>query len=190
MILAFHVTFGAYGHWLPNDPRGSWSTRVAQPLLQAYGSPKSANTRRSVARRAHDHQARRAARQALLFEPVRLNGRQALAAAQGFDRARVEGSYAIHALAILPDHVHLVVGRHDRDVRRILAHLKRRSRQQIQDAGLWFDDGRPVWSEGGWHVYLDSPEAVQRAIGYVNANPQRSGLRTQRWSFVTPWSAP
>ena len=28
MILGFHVVFGAYGFWLPNDPRGSWSDFV------------------------------------------------------------------------------------------------------------------------------------------------------------------
>jgi hypothetical protein len=28
MILAFHAIFGAYGFWLPNDPRGSWSDFV------------------------------------------------------------------------------------------------------------------------------------------------------------------
>lgn len=29
MVLAYHVIFGAYGFWLPNDPRGSWSKFVA-----------------------------------------------------------------------------------------------------------------------------------------------------------------
>lgn len=28
MVLASHVILGAYGFWLPNDPRGSWSTFV------------------------------------------------------------------------------------------------------------------------------------------------------------------
>jgi len=23
-IIAYHIVFGAYGFWLPNDPRGSW----------------------------------------------------------------------------------------------------------------------------------------------------------------------
>ena len=29
MIIAYHVIFGMYGFWLPNDPRGSWSDFVA-----------------------------------------------------------------------------------------------------------------------------------------------------------------
>jgi hypothetical protein len=27
-VLAYHVVLGAYGFWLPNDPRGSWSDFV------------------------------------------------------------------------------------------------------------------------------------------------------------------
>lgn len=27
-MLGAHVIFGAYGFWLPNDPRGSWSEFV------------------------------------------------------------------------------------------------------------------------------------------------------------------
>ena len=28
MVLAYHLIFTAYGFWLPNDPRGSWSDFV------------------------------------------------------------------------------------------------------------------------------------------------------------------
>ena len=37
------------------------------------------------------------------------------------------------------------------------------------------------------HTYLDDAVAVQRAIRYVEQNPVKSGLRTQRWSCVSPY---
>lgn len=33
MVLAYHLILTGYGHWLPNDPRGSMSTAVACPEL-------------------------------------------------------------------------------------------------------------------------------------------------------------
>lgn len=53
--------------------------------------------------------------------------------------------------------------------------------------GVWPVQGSPVWAKQGWHVFLDSDEAVRRAIAYVEQNPIRDGLPRQRWSFVTPW---
>lgn len=35
MVLGFHVIFSAYGFWLPNDPRGSWSDWVRKWELRA-----------------------------------------------------------------------------------------------------------------------------------------------------------
>ena len=37
MIHAYHVIFGAYGFWLPNDPRGSWSDFVGSWELLRFG---------------------------------------------------------------------------------------------------------------------------------------------------------
>jgi hypothetical protein len=49
-MLAFHGIITAYGFWLPNDPRGSWSTWVgAWELFQAGGPATKVATTRSVA---------------------------------------------------------------------------------------------------------------------------------------------
>ena len=37
MIHGYHVIFGAYGFWLPNDPRGSWSDFVGAWELLKFG---------------------------------------------------------------------------------------------------------------------------------------------------------
>ena len=37
MVYAYHVIISAYGFWLPNDPRGSWSDMVRKYELLRYG---------------------------------------------------------------------------------------------------------------------------------------------------------
>jgi len=42
-----------------------------------------------------------------------------------------------------------------------------------------------VRRECEWKVYLDSEEAIEDAIQYVEDNPTKEGKRKQSWSFVT-----
>jgi REP element-mobilizing transposase RayT len=188
MVLGYHVIFTAYGFWLPNDPRGSWSDFVGSWELSRFGRATKIQTTRSVAGACHDRRLREAAKSALKSRPVRFSGRQALAVAQGFDQARQEGDYTIHAAAILPEHVHLVIARHSRRIGQIIGHLKARATQRLHADGLWPDDARSVWAHQAWKVFLDMPEGMARAIKYVIDNPAlREGKPQQRWSFVRPY---
>ena len=153
MILASHAIFGTYGFWLPNDPRGSWSDFVGNWELVRFGKATTATTRRSLARVPHDRELRESAKQALQFLPVKLTGPQALEVAKGFIRAIEDANYAIHACAILPEHVHLVLARHSRKPRRIVGHLKARATRQLKQSGLWPNPEQPVWGLRAWVVY-------------------------------------
>jgi len=186
MVLAYHVIFGCYGFWLPNDPRGSWSDFVGSWELFRFGKATTVSTRRSLASAPHDQAMRQAAKLALKFPAVRLTGRQALAAGRGFDRACREGGYTIHACSILPEHVHLVVGRHERTIGRIIGHFKARATRQMRSERLWKHEGRSPWASGAWKVFLDRPHPIHRAVEYVRRNPEREGLPPQRWWFVKP----
>ncbi len=187
MVLAYHVIFGAYGFWLPNDPRGSWSVFVGSWELVRFGKAMKTAERRSVAHVPHDRRLREEAKRAFKYPPVAFSGRQALAVAHGFDRARNESGYVIHACSILPEHVHLVIGRNeDRRVERMVGHLRARATQQLSAAGLWPSDKRPVWGENSWKVFLDAPAEIVAAVKYVEENPLKEGKPTQRWSFVVP----
>jgi REP element-mobilizing transposase RayT len=191
MVIASHVIFTGYGFWLPNDPRGSWSDSVRSwEILRAGGAATKINERRSVADRAHDAVARRAAKAALRYPPVRFDGVQALAVAKGFAQAIDESDYSVYACAIMPDHMHLVAGRHAHDARRIAGHLKTRATQKLAAAGLHPMRGltRPPlpspWVRNCWKVYLDTHGDVRRAVDYVRANPTKLGFKAQHWSFV------
>ena len=46
MVIAYHLILSAYGFWLPNDERGSWSDFVRSYELYAFGPATKADTRR------------------------------------------------------------------------------------------------------------------------------------------------
>lgn len=192
MVLASHIIFTAYGFWLPNDPRGSWSDFIRSWELFLTGKATTTDERRSVAHRPHDPEIRRAAKRALKFKPVRFTGRQALAVAHGFIKAIKESGYVILACSIMPNHVHIVVLRRARNAETIIGHLKPRATQALVEAGLHpFEqfrgtDGRfpSVWARRGWKVFLDTEEDIVRAIKYAQRNPEKDGLPRQEWSFV------
>jgi REP element-mobilizing transposase RayT len=181
-MIAYHCILGMYGFWLPNDPRGSGSDYIAVWELYRYGRATKTTSRRSVANDPHNVELRLAAKRALKFPAARLTGVQAVAVVRGFATACAEGDYTIHACAVLPDHVHLVVGSHQRKIERIVGHLRARGTQELRKTPGW---DRPVWGEHGWNVYLDTPANVWRAIEYVERNPIKEGKRRQYWSIVT-----
>jgi REP element-mobilizing transposase RayT len=187
MVIAYHVVFSAYGFWLPNDPRGSWSTFVWRWELVRFGKATTVTGRNSQARGAHDRQLRLAAKKALKFPAVEFNGPQALAVANGFAHAANESRIRLYACAILPGHVHLVIGRHARRAEKNAGHLKTRATQELKKQKLWSQKERPVWGGRGWFVYLETPADVRRAVRYVEQNPVKEGKSLQKWSFVTPF---
>ncbi|HVS35294.1 MAG TPA: hypothetical protein VMS17_06900 [Gemmataceae bacterium] len=196
-VLAYHVIFGAYGFWLPNDPRGSWSDFVASwELFLAGGPATKTTTRRSVAHVRHNGAARRQAKLALQFPAVVFDGRQALSIAHGFARMVEKSRYRIHACSILPEHVHLVLGRRAYRVEQMVRLLKAEASSRLAAAGrhpltpyAQRDGSLPSpWARGCWKVYLNSAGDVRRSVSCVERNPLKEGKRPQHWSFVTPYT--
>src|SRR5690606_9175822 len=110
-IIAYHIIWGAYGFWLPNDPRGSWSDYVWAPRLRPFGSATKVTARRSHAHDAHDHRLRLAAKQHLEFPAVRFTPEQIESVARAFAEIRAKLKLSLYAAALMPDHVHIVVPR-------------------------------------------------------------------------------
>lgn len=185
MILAYHFILSAYGFWLPNDPRGSWSDFVANWELFRYGGASThVGHTESVARIVHDRESRLRAKERIRHSPVVFTGEQALAISKGFARAAQEGPYTIYACAILPEHCHLIIARHDRDVGVIAAHLKSHATRLLKKEGLWTHQHSP-WGVKYWAVFIDDERWVNNAINYVGNNPLKAGKPLQNWSFVT-----
>ena len=194
MVHGYHAIFGAYGFWLPNDPRGSWSDFVGAWELYRFG-----RTTKSIERRTElspkEKEMQRRAKQALKYEPVQFSGQQALEIGRGFSKAISKSGFVIWACSILPEHVHLVLGRHRLAAEQVVRLLKGEATKQLNETGLHplADSPNPdgsipkPWADGKWIVYLDSEEAIDNAIGYVEENPLKEGKPPQHWSFVTPF---
>jgi REP element-mobilizing transposase RayT len=193
MIVGYHLIFATYGFWLPNDPRGSWSEFVGSWDLLCYGPATKTTARHSVAARQHDTQQRLAAKQALKYPPVEFTGLQAREVGRAFAGYVERSQLPVWACAIMPDHVHLVVGKPRIQIEQLAIQLKGEATEQLLRAGLHplarfqANEKRPpkCWSRGQWKVYLD-PDDVLRAIEYVNNNPIKAGLPRQTYPFITP----
>jgi len=189
-VTGFHFIFTAYGFWLPNDPRGSWSDTIRQFDLLAAGPPNKTDATRSSADVPHDVDQRLAAKSLLKHPPVRLSGQQAREVARGIAEASREGDYRVHALTILPDHVHLVMAWHARSIDQIAAHIKAKMTRRLSEAGM-----HPMASCGArerkarnfWCPYIRDEEHMRRAIEYVELNAVRAGMKRQAWHLVVPF---
>ncbi|MEM0913811.1 MAG: transposase [Planctomycetota bacterium] len=192
--MAYHLILSAYGFWLPNDPRGSWSTYVGSRRLYALGGVATkVDTHRSVAGVSHDRAQRLATKRGLKRPPVRFTGKQAQAIGEGLRDYCERNALPCCALALMPDHVHLVVGRRpEMPIEKAAEHLKARASRFLRESGLHpFEaeaDARgrvpTVWAAGSWAVYLDDAAAADRAVKYVEANPVKAGMRAQRYGWV------
>lgn len=197
MILAYHLVISTYGFWMPNEECGSWSSFVrAYELWRAGGNATKVATRRSVAGRPRDPQRRDRIRAMMVREPVVMTGEQAQAAAAGFGDYCQRTGCMVHACALLPDHVHLVVERHRVRIERVCEQFKAAATTAFNQRGIHpfadepYRNGRlpTPWARKGWWVYLDSHDDIVRSVDYTAANPGKSGLRRQQWSFVTPYN--
>jgi REP element-mobilizing transposase RayT len=193
IMRAFRAIFSAYGFWLPNDPRGFWSTWVgAWELFRYGGQAAKVETTRSVAARPHDRARRLETKKHVKYPPVIFTGLQARAIGQGFHIASQKAGYQILACAILPDHVHVVVAAHHNKPTLVAVHLKREATLQLVKQGLHpfrqlYEAGRPLpscWAEKCWRVYLDTRDDEGRAIRYVEAIRKR---RASRGSTGPAW---
>jgi REP element-mobilizing transposase RayT len=188
-VRAYHVIFCAYGFWLPNDPRGSWSDFVRSWELFCAGGPATkVDTRRSVAGRPHDLKARLRTKEALHYPPVVFDGYQALSIAHGFERMIAKARYSVYACSILPQHVHMVIGRYRYTVKTIIRLLKAEATTELMRDGRHPLSVPSPWVRKRWKVFLDSDADIVRAIRYVEYNPLKEGKRPQRWPFVLPFT--
>jgi len=193
MVLGYHLILTAYGFWLPNDPRGSWSDFVGAWELLRFGRATKVSTHRSLARKPHNVERRIAAKKALLYPPVIFNGAQARAIIRSFAEIARSSYIVVHTCAIMPDHAHLVIVRHRLAIERIANLLKGASTRRVVEEGIHpladhrLESGRfpKMWARGQWSVFLDSVAEIHRAIRYVENNPVREGLKPQSWRFVT-----
>ena len=185
IVIAHHLIWTAYGYWLSNDPRGSMSKMIASDVITDlgtlhYGRKKVQPSAREV--RKFRERSRSVLKYAMLnFDPSDFS-----IVADGLAEAIHQYHYTCYACVIMPDHVHVIVRKHKHQAEDMLDNLQESSRLRLRTSGLRASD-HPVWGGPGWNVFLDTPAAIRRTIGYIDENPPQWRLPRQQWSFVTPY---
>jgi len=185
MVIAYHLMFTGYGHWLPNDPRGSMSRKTHTPELAQFGKThhgrKSAQPSlgelREFSRRAEP----RLAHPILWFDPSR---RRALVEAIG-SVVRDE-RLTCYACAVLTNHVHVLIRKHRLRGEQMRDRIRQAGRDALHQAGL-VPPEHPVFSERSCIVYKDDPASVGTCIHYINDNFAKHRLAPTIYEFVVPY---
>jgi REP element-mobilizing transposase RayT len=181
-ILASHLVFTGYAHWLPNDLRGSGSDDVRKDQLQSLGELLPG---RQYPQPPRDdvRQFFRSAEDQLEHERIWFRGPQRAAIAQAFGAAASSRGYTLWACAICSNHAHVVVRTHRDKSEVIWSNLAQAAALALRGANV-VPSNHPVWSHRPYKVFLHTHAEVIDRIGYVNDNPEKEGLARQHWAFV------
>ena len=185
IILASHLIWTGYGHWLPNDPRGSGSDSLRKdelaPLGPIHHGRKSVQPPRSELKQFY-----REAEEMLEHETLWFNDGMRRAIGEAMGRAVRKRGYTVFAFAVCSNHVHAVIRTHRDRSETIWTNLADAGREALRESRL-VAPKHPVWATRPYKVYLRTHEDVRGRIQYVQQNPVKERLPPQRWGFVRPF---
>jgi REP element-mobilizing transposase RayT len=186
IIIANHLVLMGYGHWLPNDLRGSGSDEIRNDLLRELGEihhgRKWIQPSRDELREFHRDAGPLLQQEVLWFDEGMRN-----AIAESFAATAAMFGYVVLACAILRNHAHLVVQRHKHRHDVIWRTFAEGAKQAIQ-AFAGVPERHRVWGERPYSRFLYTPSDVHGRIDYVDENPEKEGLPRQHWAFVKPYA--
>jgi REP element-mobilizing transposase RayT len=185
IVIGHHLILHGYGHWLPNDPRGSGSREISQEKLADLG-PVHFGRKKLQPPRETLREFTKEAAQRLEFAPLWFDDAKRQALGDSIAQVVRRKGYTVWACAVLKNHVHLCVRRHRDDAKTMWEAF---ANETCVGLRLFADvsDAHPVWSERPYKVFLYTPDDVRRVISYIEQNPVKEGLGRQKWAFVTPY---
>ena len=182
LVIAHHLMWTLYGWWLPNDPRGSTSQVIRNDVLNDLGELHFGRKRIQPAGRDIRTFYRQA--DAKLMHPLlSFSPSEFPAIGEILGTVVKECRYTCWAMAVMPDHIHILIRKHRDDGEEMIEKLQSLSRTRFTEAGIRTPEHR-VWTHGGWDVFLDHPDEIQRTIHYIEQNPVKRGWPIQRWEWV------
>ena len=185
MVIGHHLILTGYGHWLPNDPRGSMSSELRAGKLLPFGPMHYGRKRQQPTREELKSFCRQAEPQ-LDYPLLWFDDRMIRIIAESFRRVIENERYTCWACAILSDHAHLAVRRHRDRQETMIDTLKEESADPLRQLPN-IANTHPIWSSRRWHKFLHTSEAVTAVIRYVEKNPIVDTGRVQQYDFVTPY---
>jgi REP element-mobilizing transposase RayT len=182
IILASHLIFTGYAHWLPNDPRGSGSAEIRKADLKPLGDIQFGRQYPQPPRDVVKN-FQRDAEPLIEHERIWFKEAHRRAIAEGFGEIAVKNGYTMWACAICSNHAHAVVRTHRDRAEAIWSNLAQGATRILHQQELVPRD-HPVWSHRPYKVFLHTRDDVIGRIKYVNENPLKENLPLQIWKFV------
>jgi REP element-mobilizing transposase RayT len=183
IIVAHHLILHGYGHWLPNDPRGSGSEVVREdkfvPLGAVHHGRKPVQPLRETLKTLYH-----SASPLLEHAPIWIDDAKRQSIGDAFGEVARRKRYTVWACAVLKNHAHLCIRRHRDDALLMWRHFAQESSHVLR-LFADIDAGHPVWSNRPYKVFLYDREDVTRVVRYIESNPDNEGLAPQRWGFVS-----
>jgi len=148
--LAYFITWTTYGTWLPGDTR--WWVDKQGSAATPYREP--------------DQERVLLARRLMKREPVRLASGERRIVKQVIRRACQIKDWAVHALNVRSNHVHIVVTAHEESPERVMSSLKAWASRRLNESS-GEERRRRWWTRHGSTRYLNAQRSLVRAIQYV-----------------------
>jgi len=186
MVIAYHLVWTGYGWWLPNDPRGSGSRCVANEGLRHLGEShlgrREVQPPRAVVREFYDK-----AEPELEHPLLRFDADQIEIIGNALGRAILKHGYTCYACAVMPDHIHVLIRKHRDKAETMIENLQAKTALALFEYGT-IDANHPIWTNGGWKGFLNSPGRIWTTIRYIERNPLEENLPAQKWPFVIEYN--
>lgn len=189
-VIGHHLIIMLYGHWLPNDPRGSGSSELIDEKFAPLGEihrgrkPEHLQPLRGELRAFYQD-----AEPLLNFPLLWMDEAKRQAASEALGEVVRGKKYTCWACAVLRNHAHLVIRIHRDDGVTMWEYFADSLRQRLR---LRFpreiSAHHPVVSARPYDVFLNTPHDVRTRIACVQRKPVREGLPAQRYDFVTAYN--
>lgn len=183
MVVGYHLVWTAYGWWLPNDPRGSWSDAIRVEPLRDLGEIHYG--RKAIQPSGADVRAfYESAQDRLKHEARTFSDEEISIVADALAHVIEREKYTCYACAIMPEHVHMLIRRHRDKSEVMIERFQTCSRNNLIETNHR-SALHPVWGGPGWKGFLNSRRDIERTIKYICDNPVKIGRPIQEWRFVT-----
>lgn len=185
MVIAHHLILTGYGHWLPNDLRGSMSPETYTPklsqLAEVHFGRKKQQPSREELRRFY-----REARKYLAYDVLWFDGAERQAVAEAISEVIRRERLTCYACAVLSNHVHLLIRKHRLKGEDMSRFFKDASREKLRRANLSPPE-HPVFSADTCDFYKSDTRAVRVCVRYIQENFRKHKLSEVEYEFVTPY---
>jgi REP element-mobilizing transposase RayT len=184
-IIAHHLILHAYGHWLPNDPRGSGSNALRADKLTHLG-PIHKGRKPVQPPKEQLREFYKDANPKLDFPIIWFTDAKRQALADTFAQTIAQNDFKVYACAILSNHAHLCIRRHRDSALAVWTTFADDSRKTLR-ALPEVPNNHPIWSTRPYKQFLRTPTDVQRTVHYIEQNPMKERLPPQPWPFIQPY---